>query len=62
MIKIGVDPDHIFYRAFAFCLVRLGNSSRYNVCCFWAYHEINKGARISYDNLLMAAIVGIPTE
>ena len=40
MIKIGVDPGHIFDRSFSTRLVRVGSIIGDNVCGVWAAYEI----------------------
>ena len=60
MIKIGVDPTIFSIGPLHFAWYGLAVALGIIFVVFWAYHEINKGARISYDNLLMAAIVGVP--
>ncbi|MDD4924466.1 MAG: prolipoprotein diacylglyceryl transferase [Dehalococcoidales bacterium] len=61
MIKIGVDPVIFSIGPFHPGWYGLAVSLGIMFVVFWAAYEIKKGARISYDNLLMAAIVGIPT-
>ncbi len=61
MIKIGVDPVIFSIGPFHPGWYGLAVSFGIMFVVFWAMYEIRKGARISYDNLLMAAIVGIPT-
>lgn len=60
MIKIGVDPVIFSIGPFQPGWYGLAVSLGIMFVVFWAAYEIKKGARITYDNLLMAAIVGIP--
>ncbi len=61
MIKIGVDPVIFSIGPFHPGWYGLAVSLGIMFVVFWAAYEIKKGARITYDNLLMAAIVGIPS-
>ncbi|HAS28365.1 MAG TPA: diacylglyceryl transferase, partial [Dehalococcoidia bacterium] len=61
MIKIGVDPTIFSIGPFHFAWYGLAVALGIMFVVFWASYEIKKGARISYDNLLMGAIVGIPS-
>ncbi|MFA5629706.1 MAG: prolipoprotein diacylglyceryl transferase [Dehalococcoidales bacterium] len=60
MIKIGVDPIIFSIGPFHPGWYGLMISFAILFVVFWTAYEIKKGARVTYDNLLTAAIVAIP--
>ncbi len=60
MIKIGADPIAFSIGPIEFGWYGMAISLGIMVAILWAMYEIKKGARISYDDLFTAAIVGVP--
>ena len=57
MIEININPIAFLNVRWYGILVALGIA----VIVLWLVWQVRKGARVSYDTVLMAAIVGIPS-
>jgi phosphatidylglycerol:prolipoprotein diacylglycerol transferase len=61
MIKIGVDPVIFSIGPFHIGWYGMAISIAILVLILWAMYEVKKGARITYEQLFTAAIIGIPS-
>jgi phosphatidylglycerol---prolipoprotein diacylglyceryl transferase len=61
MIKLGVDPIAFSIGPMDFGWYGMAISLGVMILILWTMNEIKKGAKISYDDLFTAAIVGIPS-
>jgi phosphatidylglycerol:prolipoprotein diacylglycerol transferase len=57
MIEIGINPIAFFSIRWYGVMVALAIVT----IILWVMWQIKKGARISYDTLFMAAVIGIPS-